>query len=104
MINRRIIEIQNEIEFILLDLLEGVRLSGKPNTEVLSSFYSLLDELKKVIQGEEYIPRKLTGVLFHIYTMFSAASEHAMYNEMIFIETARLETYLDEIFWESPWK
>lgn len=101
---KRVLEIESEINSILLEILEPIRMSKTVNMEVFSRFYELLEELKEILSCKEVIPRKLAGLLFFIYKTMVAESEHSNYNEPIFIATATIEAYLDEILWESPWK
>lgn len=102
--NQRIKEIENEINSLILDLLGPIRSSKAIDKTTLNKFYDLLNEVKKIIVGKEYIPRRLAGMLFYIYRTIAAEAENAKYSDPIFIETAKIETYLDEILWDSPWK
>ena len=102
--NQKINEIENEINSLILDLLGPIRSSKIIDKTTFNKFYSLLNEVKQLMGGEVYIPRKLVGMLFYIYRTIAAESEHAKYSEPIFIATAKIETYLDEILWDSPWK
>ena len=102
--NQRIKEIENEIDALILDLLGPIRLSKTIEKITLNKFYDLLNELKEIIVGKEYIPRRIAGMLLYIYRIISVEAENANYSDPIFIETAKIETYLDEILWDSPWK
>lgn len=102
MINDRIIEIEEAINKLTVGLLVPIRTSKTVNKEMFDNLYVLLDELQELMKGEVLINRKLAGLLFFIYTSVSAEAEHAHYLNPIFIETGKLEGYLSEIFWDSP--
>lgn len=72
--------------------------------QVFEKFYGILTELENKLKGETYIPRKIAGLLYFIYTSLSAEAEHCSYNDELFISVARLEDMLDRILWDSPFK
>jgi len=51
---------------------------------------------------EETIPRRLTGLLFFIYTSLSGEIQNNDYRNPIFMEVSKLEEYLDKIYLDSP--
>lgn len=92
------------INELLQDLLIPVRTEKKINIKVFEKFYGLLTELENKLKGEEYIPRKIAGLLYFIYTSLSAEAEHCNYNDELFIAVAKLEDKIDRILWDSPFK
>lgn len=102
MINSRIIEIEENINKLSVDLLIPIRTSKTVDKKVFDELYLLLDELKVLIKGELIIRRKLAGMLFFLYTSISAEAEHAHYSSPLFMEVGRLEGYLSNILWDSP--
>lgn len=65
-----------KIDELVLDLLVPARTEKKINIPVFEKFYGLLTELENKLRGEEYIPRKLAGLLYFIYKSLSAEAEH----------------------------
>ncbi len=102
MINDRMKKIEESIDVLTLDLLVPLRTSKSINRVAFDELYTLFDELKILLKGEKSIDRKLPGLMFFIYTSVAAEAEHAHYTNPIFIEVARLEGYLDQILWDSP--
>lgn len=100
--NERITEIEESISELTVDLLVPIRTSKIVNKEAFDKLYVLLDELKVLIKGEKTISRRLAGLLFFIYTTILAESEHSHYSNPIFIESGRIEDYLSEVLWDSP--
>lgn len=98
----RIIEIEKILSELTIDLLVPIRTDKTINKEAFDKLYLLLDELKTLLKGEIKIHRRLAGLLFFIYTSVLAESEHAHYSDPIFVATARLEEYLSNILWDSP--
>lgn len=93
-----------QINDIILDLLGPVRTKKEIKREIFDKLYLILDNIKKEIKGEEVIPRKLAGILFFIYFSLNAEAIHTKYPDAIFMETANIESYLDDIIWDSPFK
>lgn len=99
---QRIIEIENRINEISTDILVPARTEKKANSQAFTELYELLDEVKVLVKGADEISRKLAGLLFFIYTSISAEAKHTDYTNPLFIESGRLEDYLDKILWDSP--
>lgn len=86
------------------DLVIPARTEKKIDIQVFEKFYSILTELENELKGEEYIPRKIVGLLYFIYTSLSAEAQHCSYDDELFIAVAKLEDMLDRILWDSPFK
>lgn len=92
------------INELVQDLLIPARTEKKIDIQVYEKFYGILKELENELKGEEYIPRKIAGLLYFIYTSLSAEAEHCSYSDELFIAVAKLEDMLDRILWDSPFK
>lgn len=97
-------KIYTYIDEMIQDLLIPARTEKKINHEVFNRFYLLLEELEKKFKNEEYISRKIAGMLFFIYTSLSAEAAYCNYDDELFIAVAKVEDMLDKILWESPFK
>lgn len=93
-----------KIDELVLDLLVPARTEKKINIPVFEKFYGLLTELENKLRGEEYIPRKLAGLLYFIYKSLSAEAEHCSYEDELFSAAAKLGDMVDKILWDSPFK
>ena len=97
-------EIYANIDELVQDILIPARIEKKINKQAFEKFYDILMKLENTLKGEEYIPRKIAGLLFFIYTSLSAEAEHCSYNDELFIAVAKLEDTIDEILWDSPFR
>lgn len=97
-------EIYMKINEIIQDLLIPARTEKRIDTEVFNRFYNILVELESKVRGKQYIPRKIVGILYFIYTSLSAEAMYCNYQDELFIAVAHLEDMLDKIFWDSPFK
>lgn len=86
------------IDEMIVDLLVPARTEKKINQEVFHRFYTLLEEIEKQVKNEEYIPRKITGMLFFIYRSLSDEAAYCNYNDDLFMAAAKLEDMVDKIF------
>jgi len=91
-----------KIDNIVQKLLVPVRTEKKVDRESFDLFYEYLDKILELIQGKEMIPRKITGILFFIYTSLSGEVQNSDYRDPVFMEVAKLEGYLSKIYWDSP--
>jgi len=94
--------ISAKIDNIVQNLLVPVRTERKLDSESFELFFEYLDELLDAIRGEEMITRRLTGLLFFIYTSLSGYVRNDDYKDPIFMQVSKLEGYLSEIYWDSP--
>ena len=65
-------ELYVNINELVKDLLIPARVEKKINKEAFEKFYNILVELENKVKGEEYIPRKIAGLLYFISTSLSA--------------------------------
>ena len=65
-------ELYVNINELVQDLLIPARVEKKINKEAFEKFYNILVELENKVKGEEYIPRKIVGLLYFISTSLSA--------------------------------
>ena len=65
-------ELYVNINELVQDLLIPARVEKKINKEAFEKFYNILVELENKVKGEEYIPRKIAGLLYFISTSLSA--------------------------------
>ena len=65
-------ELNVNINELVQDLLIPARVEKKINKEAFEKFYNILVELENKVKGEEYIPRKIAGLLYFISTSLSA--------------------------------
>lgn len=93
-----------KINEFVQDLVIPARTEKKIDKQVFEKFYGILTELEQELKGEEFISRKIAGLLYFIYTSLSAEAEHCSYNDELFIAVAKLEDMLDRILWDSPFK
>ena len=61
-------ELYVNINELVQDLLIPARVEKKINKEAFEKFYNILVELENKVKGEEYIPRKIAGLLYFIST------------------------------------
>lgn len=94
--------ILTEIDNIVQKLLVPVRTEKKVDRESFDLLYDYLDKILELIQGKEMIPRRITGILFFIYTSLSGEVQNNDYKDPVFMEVAKLEGYLSKIYWDSP--
>ena len=74
-------ELYVNINELVQDLLIPARVEKKINKEAFEKFYNILVELENKVKGEEYIPRKIAGLLYFISTSLSAeATNLYLYN------------------------
>ena len=74
-------ELYVNINELVQDLLIPARVEKKINKEAFEKFYNILVELENKVKGEEYIPRKIAGLLYFISTSLSAeATNLNLYN------------------------
>lgn len=99
-----IIKLTKDINDIVQDLLVPVRTERKIDEKAFNAFYDYLDQVIKLVKGEPFIPRQLVGLLFLIYTTLAGANTTNDYKDSIFMEVAKLEDYLDQIYWDSPFR
>ena len=65
-------ELYVNINELVQDLLIPARVEKKINKEAFEKFYNILVELENKVKGEEYIPRKIAGLLYFISASLSA--------------------------------
>ena len=65
-------ELYVNINELVQDLVIPARVEKKINKEAFEKFYNILVELENKVKGEEYIPRKIAGLLYFISTSLSA--------------------------------
>ena len=65
-------ELYVNINELVQDLLIPARVEKKINKEAFEKFYNILVELENKVKAEEYIPRKIAGLLYFISTSLSA--------------------------------
>ncbi len=94
--------VYNNINNLVQNILIPIRAEKKVDRKSFDLLYIYLDELVGLVKGEEMIPRKLTGLLFFIYTSLSGEIQNNDYRNPIFMEVSRLEEYLGKIYWDSP--
>lgn len=94
--------ILTEIDNIVQRLLVPVRTEKKVDREAFDLFYNYLDDILVLIKGKEMIPRKITGILFFIYTSLLGEIQNKDYRDPVLMEVAKLEEYLSKIYWDSP--
>lgn len=100
--NNRINEIAIRIDELTVDLLVPARASKCINESAINELYKLLDEVKLLVKGAKTIDRKLAGLIFFIYGSLSAEAKYVDYTSPLFMAAAKLEGYLDDILWDSP--
>lgn len=100
----RMNEIIIQIDKLTVDLLVPARVEKTINREAFNKLYLLLDEVQENVKGSNSIDRKLAGLLFFIYTSIQAEAEHCSYPNALFLEAGKLEEYLSEILWDSPFE
>ena len=94
----------SSINELVQDILVPVRTEKKIDKQTFDKFYSTLIELEHELSGQEFMPRKIAGLLFFIYRLLSEETQYCNYNDELFLAVAKLEDILDRIFWESPLK
>ena len=97
-------EYYSKINKLAQDILMSARVDKKIDRSLFNEFYGLLNELRDILTGEEFISRKIAGLLFFIYVSLSAETEHCSYTDELFIDVAKIQNVLDGIFWDSPFK
>lgn len=102
--NKDLTRIERELDNIIVDLLTSARATRNINDKVLKKFYELLDELVEKNKGEEFIPRKIAGLLFFIYISLDSNIQNNNYKDPLFLIVADVQDYLDKILWDSPFK
>ena len=96
---KRLLELAEEIDNIVLDLLGPARCEHSVYRPAFDMFYKYLDEIKILVKDEEEIPRRLTGLLFFIYiSLDSNIRNKDNYKDPLLLEVAKVEEYLDSIF------
>ena len=99
---REIMEtIYAQIDELIIDLLVPARTKKTIDQETFQRFWLLLEEIEKKVRDEEYISKKIVGILFFIYTQLSTEASYCDYTDELFIAVGRLEGMLDNIF-DSP--
>ena len=96
-------EYYSQLNNLSQDLLMSARM-GKIDACLFNEFYQLLNELRATLSGEEFISRKIAGLLFFVYVSLAAEAAHCSYTDELFIYVAKIQDILDEIFWDSPFK
>ena len=97
-------EFYNKINELAQDLLVTARTEKNITAETFEKFYNILIELEHKMKGEEYIPRKLAGLLYFISTSLSNEANYCNYKDELFIAAAKVEDMVDKILWDSPFK
>lgn len=97
-------KMKEQLETIVTQILISARTEKKADENAFEILFDLLDSIKQQVYGKEFISRNLTGLLFFLYTSLSGEVQNSDYKNPLFMQTAKLEGYLDEIFWESPFK
>lgn len=97
-------EFYENINELVQDLLIPARTEKRINIEAFEKFYNILIALENRIKGEEYIPRKIAGLLYFISSSLSTEAVNCNYNDELFIAAARIEDMVDKILWDSPFK
>lgn len=97
-------EVYVNISKLVQDLLVLARVEKRIDKEAFEKFYKILVELESKVKGEEYIPRKIAGLLNFISTSLSAEAINCNYNDELFIAVAQIEDMVDKILWDSPFK
>ena len=69
-------EYYSKINKLAQDILMSARGDKKIDRSLFNEFYGLLNELRDILTGEEFISRKIAGLLFFIYVSLSAETEH----------------------------
>lgn len=100
----RMEDFYEKINELVQDLLIPARAEKTIDKQAFEKFYGILIEFEKKMKGEEYVSRKIAGLLFFIYRALSVEAEHCSYNDELFIAVAKLEDMIDRILWDSPFK
>ena len=93
-----------QINDLSQNLLILARTEKKIDKKSFEKFYSILERIENDVRGEEYISRKMVGLIFFIYCSLSNEVTTTNYKDELFRAVGRLEDILDRIFWESPFK
>ncbi len=97
-------DIYLQIKELVIGLLVPARTEKRIDAHVFEEFHKILIDLEQELKGKEYIPRKIAGQLFFIYTSLAAEAEHCNYDDDLFLAVGEIADMLDRIFWESPFK
>lgn len=93
-----------QIDELIIDLLVPARTKKTINQETFQRFWLLLEEIEKKVRDEEYIPKKIVGLLFFIYTQLSTEASYCDYPDELFIAVGKLEGMLEKIFGDSSFR
>lgn len=98
MIEQRMIEIEEEISLLTKEILVALRPRKIIKEDSFLQLYKLLEELKYLIAGKEFIRRKLAGLLFFLFKSLISEANHTSDPELILNEAWRINGYLLDIY------
>ncbi|WP_167958741.1 hypothetical protein [Anaerosporobacter faecicola] len=93
-----------KINNLVQDLLIPARVEKKLNEEAFASLCEILEELEREYIGKDNIPRNIVGLLFFVYCSLECEMKIDDYRDKLFLAVGKMGNYLDNIFWDSPFK
>ena len=95
---RKMNEMANDINDIMIDILVPARCGKKVNEEAFSELEHILMELKEEIKDSEVVSKKLVHVLLFVYMQLDTEASYCEYDHPLFQRVAKLEGILSNIF------
>jgi len=99
--NDSLVLLSNHFDQVVLDVLGPVRTQKRVDDAALARMISILDDLAEVLGQEEYVPRKLVGDLWYVFTAMLAEASHAKDPSGILSAAWQIQERLERIFGPS---
>lgn len=99
--DERLVEIEKEIFQLIKGILPPLRSYKKLEEQKFAKLFELLDELKEMMKGEEYINRSIVGLLFYFYNRLCHESQFTKDPKPILKKIAITEFYISNIYSEN---
>lgn len=90
-------EYYDKINELVLDLLLPARAEKKINKKAFNKFCEILNELENKLKGEEYVPKKVIGIIYFISNSLSTEAMYCKYYDEVFIAAGKVEDMLGKI-------
>jgi hypothetical protein len=97
--NKQVVDLTKRFDDIVLQVLEPIHMRKQIDSAAMGELKKVLDELGEVLRHEEYVPRKLVGDLWFVFTSILGEADHSKDPEPLRMAAWDIQERLRRIFW-----
>jgi len=96
--NEQLIDLTKRFDDLVLQVLEPIHMRKEIDPSAMAELKKVLDELSKALGNEEFVPRKLVGDLWFVFTSILGEADHARNPQPIRLAAWDIQEQLRRIF------